>query len=224
LGATIKCNVEIGKDISMDDLKKDHDAVLITVGASAAKTIDMFDDNSIVISAIDFLAETKTNKGDIKLPNNVLVIGGGDVAMDAVTTLKLLGVSNVTNVVYEEFEEFRASKKELEGAQEQGVTIIDGYAPQAVKGNKVTFKHRKINSEMVIEPELIILAVGQKVDADSFDLPIENNEVNFEGYQTKDAKVFVSGDIAQGDKTVVWAVRKGKEAAADIHAKIGGLK
>lgn len=222
LGAQFNYNTTVGKDITMDDLKSKYDAVLVAIGASEAKTLPMFEGNANVETAVSFLADVKENKGNVKLPQNILVIGGGDVAMDVVTTLKLLGVKNVTNVVYEEFSEFLASKKELEGAHAQGVSIIDGYAPEKVESNTVTFKHRHIDSEIKITVDKIILAVGQKVNADTLGLNIVKNEVGFDGYKSGDSKVFVTGDIAHGDKTVVWAVRKGKEAAEEINKSLGG--
>lgn len=222
LGAQFNYNTTVGKDITMDDLKSKYDAVLVAIGASEAKTLPMFEGNANVETAVSFLADVKENKGNVKLPQNILVIGGGDVAMDVVTTLKLLGVKNVTNVVYEEFSEFLASKKELEAAHAQGVSIIDGYAPEKVESNTVTFKHRHIDSEIKITVDKIILAVGQKVNADTLGLNIVKNEVGFDGYKSGDSKVFVTGDIAHGDKTVVWAVRKGKEAAEEINKSLGG--
>ena len=225
LGANIKYNVAVGKDITMDDLKAKYDAVIVAIGASAAKTIPMFEHNICTESAISFLARAKENKGKLDdLPDNVLVIGGGDVAMDVVTTLKKLGVTHVTDMVYEEFSEFKASKKELEGAQKEGVTIVDGYVPTDVRQNKVTFKHRKIDSEMTITADKIILAIGQKVDADGLDIDIQHNEIPFREarFHTKDLKVFATGDIVDGDKTVVYAVQKGKEVAEEIDRVLGG--
>lgn len=224
LGANIKYNVTVGKDITMDELKVKYNAVIVAIGASAAKTIPMFEHNICTESAISFLARAKENKGNIDVPDNVLVIGGGDVAMDVVTTLKKLDVPHVTNVVYEEFDEFRASKKELEGAQKAGVTIIDGYEPKEVHQNCATFKHRKIDSELTITADKIILAVGQKVDADGLDIDIQHNEIPFREarYHTKDPKVFATGDIVDGDKTVVVAVQKGKEVAEEIDRVLGG--
>ncbi|MDD5924467.1 MAG: FAD-dependent oxidoreductase [Clostridia bacterium] len=222
LGASIKLNMEVGKDVSMDELKSSYDAVLVAIGASEAKMLPMFEGSPIVETAVSFLARAKENMGKIDLEQNVLVIGGGDVAMDVVTTLKLLGVKNVTDVVYEEFCEFLASKKELEGAQSVGVTIIDGYVPEKLDGNTVVFKHRHIDSELKITVDKIILAVGQKVSDNALGLNIVKNEVDFDGYHVDGSNVFVAGDIAHGDKTVVWAVKKGKEAAQDIHNFLGG--
>ncbi|WP_267201446.1 FAD-dependent oxidoreductase [Limosilactobacillus kribbianus] len=224
LGAKIHYNVAVGTDVTMDQLKQEHDAVIVAIGASAAKTIPMFEHNICTESAISFLSRAKENQGKIDVPDNVLVIGGGDVAMDVVTTLKKLGVPHVTDVVYEEFAEFKASKKELAGAQAAGVTIIDGYAPQEVHQNRVTFKHRKINGELTITTDKIILAVGQKVDATGLDIDIQHNEIPFRDarYHTKDPQVFAAGDIVDGDKTVVFAVQKGKEVAEEIDRVLGG--
>ncbi len=224
LGAEIKYSVTIGKDVTMADLKADHAAVVVAVGASEAKMLPMFEGNPYVETAVDFLARVKEAKGDIdNIPASAVVVGGGDVAMDVATTLKRLDVKNVTDLVYEEFDEFKASKKELDATQKAGVTIVDGYVPTDVDGNTVTFKHRHLDSEMTIKTDLIILAVGQQVNTDNLGVDTDHGEVQHAGYKTDDEKVFFTGDIAQGDKTVVWAVRKGKEVAEEIdQALLGG--
>lgn len=220
LGANFKYNTEVGKD-GLEDLKAKYDAVLVAVGIGQPMMLEMFEGNPYAVPAVTFLAEVDEKKGEVDLPDNALVIGGGDAAMDVATTLKMLGVQNVTTVTRKELSDFRASKAELETARAQGVTIVDGYAPVAVDGKVVTFRHRKLNSELKIEADKIVLAVGQKTDADKLGLKIVKNEVDFEGYQA-DGKVFVAGDIAKGDKTAVWAVRKGKAAAYEIHNYLGG--
>ena len=221
LGANFIYNTEVGEDIAVEKLKADYDAVLIAVGISEPMTLELFKDCEAAIPAVTFLNEVKSKAGAVEVPDNVLVIGGGDSAMDAAATLKLLGVKNVTNVTRKELADFRASKEELEIARAQGVTIIDGYAPTAVDGKTVTFKHRRINSEIRIEADMIILAVGQYTTAHKLGLNIVKNEVDFAGSKAGE-NVFVAGDIAQGDKTVVYAVRKGKEAAAAIDMYLGG--
>ena len=215
----------VGKDLPLEELKKGHDAVLLAPGYSYGKMLPMFEGNPNVILAVDFLREVKAKKGDVKMPDNVLVVGGGDVAMDVVTTLKLLGVDHVSDVVYEQFKEFKASKKELEGAQKLGVTIIDGYVPAACEGKVVSFAHREIKGEVKIEAEKIILAVGQYPDVSGLGVELVKGEVNAgRDYMTKDPKVFVCGDIAHSkfDKTVVGGVRTGKEVAMYIDAALGG--
>ena len=225
LGVKFISGKQVGKDISIEELKKSHDAVVLAPGYSYGKMLPMFEGNKYVRSAVDFLREVKAKKGDVKVPNNVLVIGGGDVAMDVVSTLKLLGCENVTDVVYEQFKEFKASKKELEGAQDLGVTIIDGYVPAHVEDNVVSFAHRVIKAEVKVEADLIILAVGQYPDVSGLGIELVKGEVN-EGkpYYTKDPKVFVCGDIAHSkyDKTVVGGVRTGKEVALYVNMALGG--
>ena len=225
LGVKFVKGCQVGKDISLEEVKKAHDAVVLAPGYSYGKMLPMFEGNKYVVSAVDFLREVKAKKGAVKVPANVLVIGGGDVAMDVVTTLKLLDVANVTDVVYEQFSEFKASKKELEGAQKMGVTIIDGYVPAHVEGNVVSFAHRVIKAEVKVEAELIILAVGQYPDVSGLGVELVKGEVDTgKAYFTKDPKVFVCGDIAHSkfDKTVVGGVRTGKEVALFVNAALGG--
>ena len=223
-GVKFHTGVEVGHKLSTDELKEKHDAVLVAPGYSYGKMLPLFDGNDKVVKAIDFLREVKAKAGKVFVPNNVLVVGGGDVAMDVVSTLKLLGVENVTDVVYEEFKEFKASKKELEGAQKLGVTIMDGYVPVLVEGTKVTFEHRIIKAKVEVEADLIILAVGQIPVVAGLGIELVKGEVN-EGrpYATKDPKVWVCGDIAHSayDKTVVGGVRTGKEVAFYIDATLG---
>ena len=224
-GVKFHTGVEVGHKVSIEELKANHDAVLLAPGYSYGKMLPMFENAKNVEKAVDFLRDVKAKAGKVSVPKNVLVVGGGDVAMDVVSTLKLLGAENVTDVVYEEFKEFRASKKELEGAQKLGVTIIDGYVPVAVEGNKVTFEHRVIKAKVEVEADLIILAVGQIPVVAGLGIDLVKGEVN-EGspYITKDPKVWVCGDIAHSayDKTVVGGVRTGKEVAFYIDAAIGG--
>ncbi len=225
LGVKFHIGVEVGKKVSMEDLKAKHDAVLLAPGYSYGKNLPMFEGNKNVVLAVDFLKEVKAKAGKVKVPANVLVVGGGDVAMDVVTTLKLLGVANVTDVVYEQFAEFKASKKELDGAQKLGVTIMDGYVPVACEGKKVSFKHRVINAEVSVEADLIIMAVGQKPCVEGLGIELVKGEVDAgKPYVTADPKVWVCGDIAHSkfDKTVVGGVRTGKEVALYIDMALGG--
>ncbi len=214
LGVEILLNSPVS---DLEKLKKEYDAVVVAVGHNKGKVLPLFAGKRFVKTAVDFLHEAKRRKGNIKVPENVLVIGGGDVAMDTVTTLKLLGVKQVTDVVYETFEEFKASKKELQGAQEQGVSIIDGFVPVALKGKKVVFQHRFVPSKLEVKADLILLAVGQYTEAGLLGLEVNKmQEVTNAG-----GKVFVCGDIGSGEKTVVYAVRGAKEVAYAVKKYLG---
>ena len=213
LGVTFRCG-EPARDLS--ELRKEFDAVILAVGYAKAKTLPLFEGNPRVITAVDFLAKAKRKMG--KLPQHVLCIGGGDVAMDVCATCKKLGVPQVTDVVYETFEEFKASKAELELVRCLGVSIYDGFVPVSTgRGGIVNFKHRKSDLSVKVKADLIVLAIGQTVDAKGLGLP-------FEGTEAKDLPegVFAAGDIASAEKTVVHAVKSGKEAAASVDAYLGG--
>ena len=217
LGVTIETNHPV-EDVNA--LKKEYDAVVVATGHSKGKMLPIFEGKRFVKTAVDFLHEAKRRKGNIKVPENVLVIGGGDVAMDTVTTLKLLGVKQVTDVVYETFEEFKASKKELSGAQEQGVSIIDGYVPVALKGKKVVFEHRFIKAKLEVKADLIILAVGQYTEANKFGFEVNKLQEVTNGNKNG---IFVCGDTAPGgEKTVVYAVKNAKEVASSVKKYLGG--
>lgn len=216
LGVHFINNTNVGVNISLDELKSKHDAVLIAIGYSYGKNLPMFENNRNVVLAVDFLKKVKAHKGNVKLPDNVLVIGGGDIAMDTVTTLKLLGVKYVTDVTYEHFDEFKVSKKEFSSAQQLGVTIIDGYAIDKVKGKTVTFVHREIPGQIKIKADKIILANGQCLGANSLSLNLVNNKVySGKKYLTSDPKVFVCRDFSHTNYniTVVGAIRSAKEVA-----------
>ena len=222
LGLKAHTNVKVGKDITLKDLASKHDVVVIATGLSEGKVLPMFKDNPFVETAVSFLKRAKESKGKIAIEDNILVVGGGDVAMDVCTTLKLLGAPNVTDVVYEEFFEFRASKKELEGAQQMGVTIVDGYVPTEVEKNTVTFKHRRIPGSVKITADKIILAVGQAADVEGLGINIVKGEADIVGYQLEDKKIWVGGDISHNqEKTVVGSVKNGKELAYYISKFLG---
>ncbi len=220
LGAKLHCGHAVSKE-EFESFKSSYDAVLLAVGIGVPQMLDMFEGNPYAVPAVTFLEEVDEKQGQVELPDNALVIGGGDAAMDVAATLKILGVQNVTTVTRKELVDFRASKEELEIARAQGVTLVDGYAPVSVEGKVVTFRHRKLNSELRIEADLIVLAVGQSTQAGEFGLSMDGNEVDFEGAHAGD-NVFVAGDIAKGEKTAVWAVTKGKVAAHTMHAYLGG--
>lgn len=217
MGVTIKCNNEVGNTLTLEQLKAENRAVLVTVGLSSSSGLPLFEHSDVEI-AVDFLQRARQAQGDISIPQSALIIGGGDVAMDVASTLKVLGCQAVTCVAREELDEFPASEKEFTSARELGVSIIDGFTPVAVEGNKVTFKHVRLSGELTMAADKIILAVGQHARLDAFaELEPQRNTIKTQNYQTRDPQVFAAGDIVEGDKTVVYAVKTGKEAAEAIH-------
>ena len=218
LGVEIICNHPVE---DLNALRKEYDAVVVATGHSQGKVLPIFAGKRFVKTAVNFLHEVKKKKGNVKLPENVLVIGGGDVAMDTVTTLRLLGVKHVTDVVYETFDEFKASKKELQGAQNENVSIIDGYVPVSLKGKTVRFTHRFIPGELKIKADLIILAVGQYTEAGLLGLEVSKTQEVKETNNQIEGNLFAAGDIAHGEKTVVYAVRSAKEVTYAVKKYLG---
>ncbi|EER6810343.1 FAD-dependent oxidoreductase [Escherichia coli] len=90
MGVTIKCNNEIGKTLTLEQLKAENRAVLVTVGLSSGSGLPLFEHSDVEI-AVDFLLRARQAQGDISIPQSALIIGGGDVAMDVASTLKVLG-------------------------------------------------------------------------------------------------------------------------------------
>ncbi|MFU0810591.1 MAG: dihydropyrimidine dehydrogenase [Coriobacteriaceae bacterium] len=217
LGVKIHLGAKVGRDIALSELEKTHDAVLLAVGYSEPKMLSLFEGNDAAETAVSFLHRVKEAKGELDLPKSMLVIGGGDSAMDAATSAKKAGVPYVTVVCRKFLTAFRASAAELSAAQAAGVTIIDGYAPEKVDGHTVTFRHREAEATFTCTADLIVLAVGQKVDAEGLTLDLSKDA---EGYATSDPKLFVTGDIVSGDKTVVASVKRAKEAASAIDAAL----
>lgn len=218
MGVTIRCGHEVGKTLTLAQLKTEYRAILLTVGLSKGATLPLFNDAYPLEIAVDFLQRARASEGDISVPQSALIIGGGDVAMDVASTLKILGCESVTCVAREELTEFPASEKEFAAAQALGVSIIDGFTPISATGNKVTFKHVRLPGELTLMTEQIILAVGQQAELEEFaGIQLQHNTVATRDYQTSDPSLFAAGDVIQGDKTVVYAVKTGKEAAQAIH-------
>lgn len=224
IGVEFKTGIEVGKDISLNELEKEYNAVLVSTGLPYGRSLELFKDNQNVILAVDFLAKNKNE--DLKInPDDVsLIIGGGDVAMDVASSLKLKGVKNVIVVARETWDEFLASEGELELSRKLNISIFDGYTPVKVEGKKVFFEHMKMkNASLVLEADKIYLAIGQaanplkKLQSDRGYI-VQNN------YHTNREKVFATGDAIVGDKLVVNAVKLGYEAALEIHNFLGGDK
>lgn len=223
IGVQIKCNSEVGEQLSLEQLKAEYRAVLITVGMSEGAMLPLFKQAKNVEIAVDFLQRVRQAGGEIAVAQSALIIGGGDVAMDVASTLKILGCPSVTCVAREELAEFPASEKEFSSTQALGVSIIDGFTPVDIAGKRVTFKHVRLPGELTLEADHIILAVGQQARLDAFAaLQPQRNRIDTQGYQTADPVLFAAGDIVKGDKTVVYAVKTGKEAAQAIHHYLEG--
>ena len=210
LGVEFIFNTEINGNEGIKELLKSYDAVFVGVGLWAASVPDIPGaDSKNVFTAQEFLKNARVNDGNIELGNDILVIGGGDVAMDSAAAAKQLGAKNVAIVYRRTIEEAPVYHEELKYVQALGVPIITRFAPDEIIADadgfveKMNFKSWDKVGEMTMKADMVIFAIGQKPEESFRDIVKEKN-------------VFVNGDIVNGGKTVVQAVADGKDSALEI--------
>lgn len=213
LGVEFVMNKKITLD-DIDDLKKEFDAIFVGVGLSASKTLDIKgSDYEGVIGALDFLADARSNNGNIEIGENVVVIGLGDVALDCATTAHQISDGKVTIVYRRSIEEAPANVDELDYAQSMGIPVVCEFSPEEIIGEDekvqaISFKSRDGFSTMTLKADQVIFALGQKP------------KDGFENLAEEDF-IFKAGDLVNGGDTVVEAVKEGKEKAEEILEFLG---
>jgi len=227
LGVKFVFGTKVGEDITIDELKKaGFKAFFIGAGLWSSKVPDIpGKDLKGVTSAIDFLKAARESKGAFDPGKTVVVIGGGDVAMDCATTAKLLG-ADVKIYYRRTLEEAPANMTEIQYATSLGIPITTNFAPKEILGKGkaefVVFKGRDGVSEAKVAADTVIFAIGQAPEDMTKIAPVKITEkgtiaANAKG-KTNVAGIFAAGDVVNGGKTVVEAVAAGKEAAAEIIA------
>lgn len=241
-GIEVKTNCEIGRDVKLNDLNKKHDAVLVAIGLSQSRSIPIPGvDGPGVLLAIPFLEDVAFSRKPA-LGKKVLVIGGGNVAMDVARTARRLGVKDVSMVCLESAEEVPAWKWEVDEAIEEGIRINHRWGPKAVKrdGEKVLgLEVKKVksvfdqsgrfnpaydeNETMLLEADTIIITIGQMSNIsflkDTAVKVDERGRVEWDpATQMSSAKgVFLSGEVVTGPGSAIAAVANGHRAALAIH-------
>ena len=245
-GIKFHYNCALGEDVTLEELKQRHDAVLLTIGAWWGKLMHIDGENDErVIDGVGFLR--RVNDGDRpELPDTVVVVGGGDVAMDACRVAKRLPHCKNVKVIYRRGpDEIPARRIELEGAIKEGIEFI--YHTQQV-GVTTDGNHLKLicvrtelgdpdedgrrrpvevpGSEHDIACGMVIAAVGQQAESVELGslgmMASDRIEAEFEGMRTADPKVFAAGDGAFGGSTIVIAMNHGQRAAYYIKAFLEG--
>jgi|TARA_Y100001970_G_scaffold191548_1_gene232870 glutamate synthase (NADPH/NADH) small chain len=248
-------NFEVGKDSNLNDLRKKHDAILIATGVYKAREIEIEGSHlENIFPAMEFLtASNKKGLGDkVKKfddgtlnteGKDVVVIGGGDTAMDCVRTSIRQNAKSVKCLYRRDAENMPGSAREVKNAQEEGVEFIWLSSPKKFEGkekietvvaNRIILGEpddsgrRKpnidINSEFKIKSDIVIKALG----FDPENLPKLFNEkqlqvsrwgtikADFDTMETNLNGVFAAGDIVRGASLVVWAIKDGRDAAISI--------
>ena len=254
-GIKIIQNFEVGKDASLEQLREKHDAILIATGVYKAREIDLpGKDLANIFPAMEFLtASNKKGLGDkVKLfdngtlnaeGKNVVVIGGGDTAMDCVRTSIRQNAKSVKCLYRRDKENMPGSAREVKNAEEEGVEFVWLSSPKEFIGkNKVeslvvdkinlgepdeTGRRKpeiKANSEFNVQADLVIKSLG--FDPENLPKLFNSNDlqvtkwgtlkVDFDTMESNLKGVFAAGDIVRGASLVVWAIRDGRDVAESI--------
>ncbi|MBN2403471.1 MAG: FAD binding domain-containing protein [Spirochaetes bacterium] len=244
IGIVFKVGVDVGKDIELEKIKESYDSVFIACGTWSQGMLGIKGEE-LLISGLEFLKNVMLGKRDV--PGKVLVIGGGNVAIDAATVALRLGAKEVTVASLETREEMPAFKAEIEAAAGVGVKLMPSWGPGKIleSGGKVTGmelvrcssvfnKKGKFspaydnNVKVTVEAELIILAIGQRANISFLGnkptLKLERNliVVDPETQATNISGVFAGGDITSGPASVVESIAAGRRAAGSINLFLTG--
>ncbi len=252
-------NFEVGKDATLDQLRKKHDAILIATGVYKPREVKLpGNDLNNIFPAMEFLtASNKKGLGDkVELfdkgvlnaeGKDVVVIGGGDTAMDCVRTSIRQKAKSVKCLYRRDKENMPGSAREVANAEEEGVEFVWLSSPKEFKGkNKVenlivdqiklgspddSGRRRpeiKEGSEFELKVDMVIKALG--FDPEDLPLLFDNRELqvtkwgtiktDFDTMETNLKGVFAAGDIVRGASLVVWAIKDGRDAAVAIKAHL----
>jgi glutamate synthase (NADPH/NADH) small chain len=232
-GIEIRTGVELGRDVTLDQLAADFDAVFLGIGLSGVNALRTEgEDKAGVENAVDFIAALRQTTDLARLPigRDVVVIGGGMTAIDAAVQSKLLGAENVTIVYRRGQEKMSASRYEQDHAVQAGVRIIHNAAPLRVIGNgavrEVEFAYTQdgpggltlLPETFRLKADQVFKAIGQTLAGAPEGLAITGGKLA--GHQ---GRVWVGGDCAAGGEDLtVTAVAEGRDAAEAIHAALSG--
>ncbi len=251
LGVEIKCGVNVGEDISIDELKKQgYKAFYIAIGCQGGRRPGIKNDDAIGTEiAVEYLHNSFEKREQFN--GDVVVIGGGNVAIDCARNAHRLGAKSVSMFSLEDRDSMPASKEEIKETLEENVSINNSWGPKEVivdENNHVTAivlkkclrtidpETKKFsplydeNETMTVAADKIVFAIGQTINWGKL---LENTKVTFwHGnypiadkltYQTADEDIFVGGDVFTGPRFVIDAIAAGHEAAESLHRHVRPL-
>ena len=244
MGVDIRCGVEVGKDITISQLREDgYKAFYIAIGCQGGRKLNIpGEDAAGVMTGVDFLHATTDDENYI-LNGDTIVVGGGNVAIDVSRTAVRCKSQSVYQVSLETRDIMPASVEEIEAADAEGIVFHGGWGPKEIltEDGRVTgivFKkctsvkdadgnfnpQYDENDTMTIQCSNVILSVGQQIEWGEL---LKGEDVEFwrgnypvadkVTYQTKVSDIFVGGDVFTGPKFAIDAIAAGKEGAISIH-------
>ena len=256
-GIEFVMNCDVGVDITFDKLREKHQAVLIATGVYKARDLECPGSGAKGVSAaLPFLIESNRRglgdevSGETAEGRNVVVIGGGDTAMDCVRTAVRQGAKSVTCLYRRDHANMPGSRRETANAQEEGVTFEwlaapksihdEGGKTSAVRADRMRLGQKDASgrqspeaiegAEFDVEADLVIKALGFSPE----DMKVMSEEltttrwgtvrVNPLTFETNLPGVYAAGDIVRGASLVVWAIREGRDAAEHMHKYLRELE
>ncbi|GJH29929.1 NAD(P)-dependent oxidoreductase [Caballeronia novacaledonica] len=229
-GIEIKAGHALGRDFTLDELRKQYDAVFIGFGLAGVRELALEGEAlDGVMNAVDFIEQVRQadDLATVPVGRRVVVIGGGNTAVDACVQSRKLGATNVTMVYRRGVENMSATWAEREFAQTNGVSIVTHAKPVRLIGDdgRVSgVEFERDTERFVIDADMVLKAIGQTLVPIGIDralLTLDGGRiVTDENRQTTLAKVWAGGDCAthEGLDLTVQAVQDGKLAAASIDA------
>ena len=244
MGVEIRCGVEVGKDVTLDQLRAEgYKAFYIAIGCQGGRKAGVpGEDSEGVMTAVDFLRAVGADES-YKVSGKAVVVGGGNVAIDVARSASRCGAEEVTMFCLEPRDKMPASNEEIAEAEEEGVTVNCGWGPKEVltedgKVKGIVFKRCTSvwdetgrfnpsydeNDTKTVECEHVFLSIGQSIlwgdllAGSKVQLGRGNGAVaDSLTYQTAEPDIFVGGDVYTGPKFAIDAIAAGKEGAISIH-------
>lgn len=244
LGVEFKTGVEVGKDVSLKDLRdQDYKAFYLAIGAQAGRNLGIEGEEAEgVVTGVDFLREVNLGN-EVKLEGNTVVIGGGNVAIDVARTATRVGASKVEMFCLESRSEMPALEEEIEEAVSEDIGINNSWGPKRIlekNGHVIGIEFKKClsvfdkdgrfspvfdeNETKIVKTNHILISVGQGMDWGNLleGSKVElnpNKTVKADSFtlQTGEEDIFAGGDAMTGPKFAIDAIAMGKEAAISIH-------
>lgn len=247
LGIQFKTGVEVGKDVTIDELRKEgYHGFYIAIGAQGGRKLNIEGaDNENVIAGVTFLRDVNLGK-EVRTEGNVVVIGGGNVAIDVARTATRTGASSVNMFCLESEQEMPAQEEEVAEAKRENVVIHNGWGPKRIlvdNGKVISVEFVRCikvfnadkrfapeydeNETMTVPADKVLLSIGQSIEWG--DLLVGSKvEVNPNGtvvadpftLQTGEETIFAGGDVFTGPKFAIDAIAAGKEGADSLHRAV----
>ena len=244
MGVEFKTGVEVGKDVTLEELRaQGYKAFYMAIGAQGGRKVGIEgEDSQGVMSGIEFLRMINQDENK-KVHGKVVVVGGGNVAIDVSRTAVRAGAESVMQCCLESRQQMPAALEEIEEAEEENIVINNGWGPKRIlsENGKVTgIEFKKCvsvfdengrfnpqydeNNVMVVEADCVLLSIGQSIQWGGLlegtkAVTRPNGTIEADGftYQTAEPDIFAGGDAYSGPRFAIDAIAAGKQAAISIH-------